>query len=108
MKKFRVLLVLFLLVAALSLAQEKSTVTVKEGVSSNGAVALDAVFSGKKVQLQCNQGNSDCKLLKAGDYTMVVLPPNRGMYDCQNVDVYPNGAQPSDDNRLGEYCLNVR
>jgi hypothetical protein len=108
MKNFTAMLVLFLLVAALSSAQEKGTVTVKDGVSSNGAVSLEAVLSGKKVELQCNLGNSECKLLKPGEYVVVVLPPNRGMYDCKNLDLYPNGAEPAADNKLGEYCLSEK
>jgi hypothetical protein len=37
---------------------------------------------------------------------MVRLPKNRGMYDCQNVDLYPRTADPENEEKLGEYCLN--
>ena len=108
MKNSAILLALFLLVAGFSVAQEKGTVTIEKGISSNGAVAMNAVVNGQKKQLQCNEGSSDCKLLKAGDYVIMILPPNHGMYDCKNVDIYANGADPSKDDKLGEYCLNER
>jgi hypothetical protein len=37
---------------------------------------------------------------------MVTLPKNWGMYDCQNVDLYPTSADPATDQKIGEYCLN--
>ena len=36
---------------------------------------------------------------------MVRLPKNRGLYDCQNVDIYPTSANPDVDQKIGEYCL---
>jgi hypothetical protein len=37
---------------------------------------------------------------------MVELPKNHGLYDCQNVDVYPDKAQETTTaQRIGEYCI---
>ncbi len=37
---------------------------------------------------------------------MVELPKNFGMYECQDVEVYPESAVTEDkDQKLGEYCL---
>ena len=50
---------------------------------------------------------SACTVLKKGDYTMVQLPENWGMYDCKDVEVYPQsaGSEPAKSTKLGEYCL---
>jgi hypothetical protein len=44
--------------------------------------------------------------VKPGEYQMVRLPKNHGMYDCQNVDLYLQTADTETDDKLGEYCLN--
>jgi len=42
---------------------------------------------------------------------MVELPKNFGMYECRDVEVYPQSAAtpdstlPDKDKKLGEYCL---
>jgi hypothetical protein len=115
------LLLIALLVAVQALAQEKSTITVKSAETSNGVVivtAQKAPFAageqltqpGKKtVELQCNKDMSGCTPLKAGNYLMVKLmvklPPNRGMYDCANAQVFAIDADPGKADRIGEYCL---
>src|ERR1700690_161782 len=101
------LLVIFLLFGKVAiLAQTKSTITVKGSELSNGVVFVDVVKEGKTYELQCNQGVSSCALLKNGKYQLVELPPNHGMYECRDVEVYADhapGAEPT--KKLGEYCL---
>jgi hypothetical protein len=101
----RVLILLLLLAAAALLAQEKSQITVKETTVSTGVVIVTANAAGKPVELQCNQSMSACTVLKPGDYWMVRLPKNHGMYDCANVDLFPKSADPETSEKIGEYCL---
>ena len=104
---------LFLLLALVLLcgsvevsAQEKSVITVRGSELNNGVVILDVVKVGKACVLQCNQGMSACTTLKNGKYQMVELPKNFGMYECKDVEVYPETAVTADkNNKLGEYCL---
>jgi len=92
-------------------AQEKSYITVRGSELSNGVVILDVVKTSKSYQLQCNQGAAGCTSLKNGNYLMVELPKNFGMYECRDVEVYPQSAAtpdstlPDKDKKLGEYCL---
>jgi len=107
----RKLLVLSCLFTALGLsAQDMSVITVKSVEVSNGVVILTVSQAtptqGKSsFDLQCNKGASGCQALEPGNYVMVRLPKNYGMYDCANVDVYANKAHPETERRLGEYCL---
>ena len=103
MKKVILLVVVVMAVAVL--AQDKATLTVKDSSTYTGVVIVNAETGGKLVELQCNQSASGCTLLKPGKYTMVALPKNWGMYDCKNVDVYQETANPDTDQKLGEYCL---
>jgi hypothetical protein len=110
MKRSTVLLVTLVIwsvvFGARVLAQEKSTITVQGNQLNNGVVIMDIVLDRKAYRLTCNQAMSGCTPLKSGRYQMVQLPKNFGMYDCQDVDVYADTANTSDDNRkLGEYCL---
>ena len=57
------------------------------------------------VELQCNKGVAMCNMPRPGTYVMVRLPKNRGTYDCANVELYPNGADPETSEKIGEYCL---
>ena len=51
-------------------------------------------------------GSAELPQLKAGKYQMVELPSNSGMYDCRDVQVFPNAEGASEkENKLGEYCL---
>ncbi len=102
-----ILLSLFLSFGSVEfLAQEKSYISVKGNDLNSGVVIVDIVKTGKVYQLQCNQGASGCAALKNGRYQMVELPQNFGMYECKDVEVYPEDAINSEkDNKLGEYCL---
>jgi hypothetical protein len=101
------LMALFLLSGAMKAsAQEKSAITVKGSELNNGVVIVDVIKGGKAYELQCNQGASGCTQLKSGKYQMVELPSNRGMYECRDVQVFPESADTTDtDQKIGEYCL---
>lgn len=103
MKKVSLLL---LLASALLVAQDKSQVTVKSSELNNHVLLVSAVEKGKQLEFQCNDGQSFCTALKAGQYQLVRLPKNRGLYDCKCVDVYSATADPDKDEKLGEYCIN--
>lgn len=97
---------LLFVLSAVLFAQEKSTITVKEATVATGVVVVTADMNGKSVDLQCTQSMPSCTTLKNGKYTLVVLPKNHGMYDCQNVDVYPGDtSNPETAQRIGEFCL---
>ena len=103
------LLALFLLFSAVEVsAQNKSYITVRGTELNNGVVILDVVKAGKTYRLQCNLGAAGCTTLKDGKYLMVELPENFGMYECKDVEVYPEAAvdpEKDKDKKLGEYCL---
>jgi hypothetical protein len=90
------------------LAQEQNDlqkITVKNRESNNGVVIL-AVQDGKSsFELQCNKGASGCTALDPGEYMMLRLPKNQGMYDCTNAEIYRKGANAQSGERLGQYCL---
>ncbi len=111
-------LILFtVLVAAPLFAQEKSAITVKGAETSNGVVVVNAqqtpLAAGqqlteptkKTIELQCNKEISSCIVLKPGAYLLVKLPPNHGMYECTDVQVFASSADPTTADRIGEYCL---
>lgn len=101
----------FLAVSMSLIAQEKSTVTVKRAEFGNGVVILSVVQESNQQQdrpafeLHCNKGASGCKAPEPGNYLMVRLPKNWGMYDCANVELYPASANPATDQKIGAYCL---
>jgi len=100
------IILLFLCSAMKASAQEKFSITVKGSVVSNGVVVVDVLKGTKGYDLQCNQGAPSCVQLKKGKYDMLALPPNSGMYDCKDVQVFAEGADTDDsDKKLGEYCL---
>ena len=101
------LLALFLLLGAVHVsAQEKSYIAVRGSQLNNGVVILDILKAGKAYQLQCNQAEPTCTTLKDGKYQMVELPKNFGMYECNDVEIYPESVVTSDrDTKVGEYCL---
>ncbi len=106
MKKAFVLSLLASLLLTLAFAQTKSSITVKGSELNNGVVLVNVVRDGKSLELSCNQGASGCASLKSGKYQLVELPPNHGMYDCHDVEVYADpgtGLEPTQ--KLGEYCL---
>jgi trimethylamine:corrinoid methyltransferase-like protein len=107
----RAMILLLLMVGAQMAAQDRSTVTVKGSEVISGVVIVNVVQpntpqAGKSsFQLNCNKGASACKAPEPGTYLMVRLPKNWGMYDCDNVDLYPASADPASAQRIGEYCL---
>jgi len=106
MKKAFVLSLLSSLIITLAFAQTKSSITVKGSELNNGVVLVNVVRDGKTLELSCNQGASSCAPLKSGKYQLVELPPNHGMYDCRDVEVYADpgsGLEPT--KKIGEYCL---
>ena len=94
-----------ILTVVVALAQEVSQVTIKSSEINSGVVIITAVAQGKTLEFQCNQGMTGCKVPQAGSYMMVRLPKNQGMYDCTNVEIFPNGADPASAQRIGAYCL---
>jgi len=99
--------ILFVLLFALTLwAQDKALVTVTSSESVSGMLLVTVTENGNKLQLQCTAQQAWCTAVKAGDYQMVRLPKNHGMYDCQNVDLFASTADVENDDKLGEYCLN--
>jgi hypothetical protein len=100
-------LMLFILLAAVMLwAETKTAVTVKSSQVTSGVVLVTVSENGKTFDLQCNDGHPFCQAVKPGEYQMVRLAKNHGMYDCQNVDLYLQTADTETDDKLGEYCLN--
>lgn len=112
MKKALILLVLAVSVQVM--AQDQTTITVKNCEVNNGVVIITAIRAATSdqtklsLELHCNKGASGCKAPEAGTYLMVRLPKNWGMYDCQNVDLYPTSADPATAQKIGEYCLNEK
>jgi hypothetical protein len=104
---FFILLALFLLLGAVQTsAQERSYIAVKARDSNNGIVTVDVVRDGKGYRLTCNERMSGCLSLKNGRYLMVELPTNFGIYDCKDVEIYPEFAvDPLRHKKLGEFCL---
>jgi hypothetical protein len=109
MKKSVVLfaIAMFLIFACgLALTQEKSQVKVKGSQVVSGVVVVDILKGAKSLRLQCNEGAPNCSAPKVGDYTMVELPENHGMYDCKNAEIYRGDKDESKDPELvGAYCL---
>jgi hypothetical protein len=104
---FGVLLIVLFVPLALSAQEqlESQKITVKGKEVNNGVVVL-AVQEGKNsFDLRCNKDVSGCTILEPGDYMMVRLPKNRGLYDCANAEVYRKSANPEGGDKLGQYCL---
>src|SRR5450755_3745525 len=104
---FAVLIAAFvILTAGQAFAQEKTPVKVKSSEVVTRVVIVHVQKDAKSLDLQCNEGAGNCKALPSGNYLMVELPKNYGMYDCQNVEMY-RGDQDKPDaaQKIGEYCL---
>jgi hypothetical protein len=92
-------------------AQDRSTITIKKSEVNKETVVVTAFPQGAgnqakdSFELNCNKDASSCKAPEPGTYLMVRLPKNWGMYDCTNVDLYANTADPDKDQKIGEYCL---
>ena len=79
---------------------ESQKITVKGKEVNNGVVIL-AVQEGKNsFDLRCNKDISGCTVLEPGEYMMVRLPKNRGLYDCANAEVYRKPANPKSETSL--------
>ena len=89
-----------------ALSQERTPVKVKSSEVVTRVVIVHVQKDAKSLDLQCNEGAGNCKALPSGNYLMVELPKNYGMYDCQNVEMY-RGDQDKPDaaQKIGEYCL---
>lgn len=100
----------FLCSAAYTQTQEKrELITVKSAQESNGVVIIEGQGEKAPLELQCNKDILSCVSLKAGQYVMVRLPRNRGMYDCANVTVYAKTADSATlGEELGGYCVNEK
>jgi hypothetical protein len=97
---------LVILAAQYAFAQEKTPVKVKSSVVVNGVVVVHVLKDGKPLDLQCNEGATTCKTLQSGNYLMLELPENHGMYDCKNVEMYKGDQdKPDDAEKVGDYCL---
>jgi hypothetical protein len=107
MKKLALLFTL--LIAARVVAVDKSLITVKDTTISGNVVLVTIQESGKSYELQCTKGAPNCAVPPAGSYWMVRLPKNHGYYDCANVDLYPQAANPDDAGTIfAEYCINEK
>ena len=85
---------------------EKTVITVKSSQVSNGVVIVRVLKGSKTIELQCNEGMSLCANLKAGKYQMVELPKNHGMYECRNVELYPEVSEElKPEDKVGAYCI---
>jgi hypothetical protein len=101
----KLLVCLILLISVQVLAEEKTKITVKSTEKNSGVIVV-AVNDGKKMaELNCNEGFPECAAPKPGEYWMVTLPKNHGVYECQNVDLFPSASDPDDAKKVGEYCL---
>lgn len=101
----RALFVFVILASVLALAQELSQITVKSNELNSGVVIITAVEGKSSLELQCNKSMIGCKALEPGDYVLVRLPKNHGMYDCANVEVFASGGDPAESQKIGAYCL---
>ena len=103
-------LLLFLLPTAKGQEGQTATFTVRSTEVVTGVVIVSGQMTttvGKRtsVKLQCNKGISMCNAPQPGTYVMIRLPKNRGTYECANVDLYLEGADPETSEKIGEFCL---
>ena len=85
--------------------RELRTITVRSSEVNNGVVVLSAREGKNSFELHCNKGVSGCTVLEPGNYLMVQLPKNRGVYECVNVDIYRTKTDSEVGDELGQYCL---
>jgi hypothetical protein len=98
-------LVLILGAAISAAAQQTSVITVKDSTMSGDVVVVTIKSAGEARDLQCSKSILFCKAPPPGQYVMVRLPKNRGIYDCANVDLFRESDDPEQGNKVGEYCL---
>ena len=84
---------------------KREMITVKSAENSGGVIVLTARGVKTTVELQCTKTVVNCTNLKPGDYLMLRLPKNRGVYDCMNARVYEKEADPDNADPLGAYCV---
>ncbi|HUK23870.1 MAG TPA: hypothetical protein VLV49_04770 [Terriglobales bacterium] len=114
MKRTRRVIILAAAVLALMLwaapqsasQDEHEVITVKSAESNNGVVIVRAEANKVAFELQCNQQMLSCTSLHPGQYVMVRLPKNWGIYICANVNIY----QMAEDSTalgdpVGQYCV---
>ncbi len=99
-------LILFCLVAALpAFAVEPQTITVKISNRVHGTVrSFEVDIPGRSTELFCFEEIEGCNDLLPGRYSMVPSPTGK-YQDCDDVDIYPYGADPSKVKPLGTYGL---
>ena len=89
-------------------AQDESVtekINIKNKEVNNGVVILSVRGEKSPFELQCNKGATGCTVLDTGEYIMVRLPKNRGLYDCANAEVYRKAEDAQSGNKIGQYCL---
>jgi len=103
-------LLLVLLFAPSAQGQDKrEVITVKNAQTGNDVVTIIAQSARTSIELQCNKGFDGCTVLEPGDYVMVRLPQNHGMYECANVEVFAKASESeSNAQKLGSYCINEK
>jgi len=95
-----------LILSAQAYAQEKAPIKVKGSEVVTGVVIVHVQKGAKTLDLQCNEGAGNCTNLASGNYLMVELPENHGMYDCKNVEIYRGDQdKPEAAQLVGAYCL---
>jgi hypothetical protein len=104
------ILVLFVVSAAIvAHAQSYSYITVHGRELNADLMVMNITQEGNAYQLTCEQGAAWCSSLRKGRYQMVELPKYFGMYDCRDIEVYPQFAKdPQKHRKLGEYCIKER
>jgi hypothetical protein len=105
MTKELVPLALLLFTAVTLLPQEEQQIKVNSGEVVNGVVIVTAQKGQTSLDLRCNKDITDCRIPEPGEYLMVRLPKNRGLYDCVDVRVYRKTADSEAGQLVGEYCL---
>lgn len=99
-------IVFFFGIAAAADENSTSLISVKGSDKASGVVTLQIAQGPKVYELTCNESMPSCADLKKGNYRMLVLPKNHGVYDCQDVRVFAESStDPDNDEKLGEYCL---
>ena len=99
------------LAATASLSAQSDTINIKShsraGKNPPGELALlHAELDGQAVILQCVLSHNFCKELPPGQYNIERLLEGEGSYpNCANVDIYRLGADSSQEEPLGEYCM---
>ncbi len=87
-------------------AADQQTMAVKHVFKANGVVIVTGSRDSKPVELQCNVEMPNCKSPDPGNYVMVELPKNHGIYmDCVNVDLYRTTNTGEVGEAMGQYCL---